>query len=89
MPVFWSTVLINGLQSGCIPLIFVVRSSGRILRFLSNIDPLAVRRALDGLDPRQALVIVVSKSFTDQETMLNAITVRDWLKKTIGSFCFR
>jgi glucose-6-phosphate isomerase len=36
-------------------------------------------RALAGLDPETTLAIVVSKTFTTAETMLNARTVRQWL----------
>lgn len=33
-------------------------------------------KALNGLDPETTLVIVISKTFTTTETMLNARTVR-------------
>ena len=56
-------------------------ASGRTLRFLANVDPVDVMRALDGLDPESTLVIVCSKTFTTSETMMNARTVREWLKK--------
>ena len=36
-------------------------------------------RALAGLDPETTLVVVVSKTFTTAETMLNARTVKKWL----------
>jgi glucose-6-phosphate isomerase len=45
---------------------------GRRLRFLANVDPIDVARALDGLDPATTLAVVVSKTFTTAETMLNA-----------------
>ncbi len=50
----------------------------RITRFLANVDPVDVGRALQGLDPESTLVIVISKTFTTAETMLNAVTVRNW-----------
>nr|MBA3687163.1 glucose-6-phosphate isomerase [Planctomycetota bacterium] len=56
-------------------------ASGRRLRFLANVDPIDVARALEGLDPATTLVVVISKTFTTAETMLNAKTVRDWLLK--------
>jgi glucose-6-phosphate isomerase len=59
-------------------------ASGRQLRFLANVDPIDVRRALDGVDPETALVIVISKTFTTAETMLNARTVRKWLIDKLG-----
>jgi glucose-6-phosphate isomerase len=59
-------------------------ASGRSLRFLANVDPIDVARALDGLDPATTLVVVVSKTFTTAETMLNAKTVRAWLTRALG-----
>jgi glucose-6-phosphate isomerase len=56
----------------------------RSLRFLANVDPIDVARALDGLDPERTLVIVVSKTFTTAETMLNARTVRKWIVDALG-----
>lgn len=73
-----TTVLQTSLSS--LSIIF----SGRKLRFLANVDPVAVRRALSGLDPRETLVVVISKTFTTAETMLNAKTVRDWLIQGLG-----
>ena len=57
---------------------------GRQLRFLANVDPVDVARSLQGLDPEETLVVVVSKTFTTAETMLNARTVRTWIKSTLG-----
>ena len=50
------------------------------VRFVSNVDPLHLHRALDGLSPESTLFIVASKSFTTQETKLNAEAARSWLK---------
>jgi glucose-6-phosphate isomerase len=60
-------------------------ATGRRLRFLANVDPTDVSRALDGLNPETTLVLVISKTFTTAETMLNARTLRDWLVKGIPS----
>lgn len=57
---------------------------GRTLRFLANVDPIDVARALTGLDPETTLVVVVSKTFTTAETMLNAKTVKNWLLNGIA-----
>jgi glucose-6-phosphate isomerase len=57
---------------------------GRALRFLANVDPIDVARALEGLDPETTLVVIVSKTFTTAETILNAKTVRQWLVKKLG-----
>jgi glucose-6-phosphate isomerase len=51
---------------------------------LANVDPIDVSRALEGLDPETTLVVIVSKTFTTAETMLNARTVRTWLQKKLG-----
>jgi hypothetical protein len=42
------------------------------LRFVANIDPRDMAEALTGLDPETTLVVVVSKTFTTQETLANA-----------------
>lgn len=42
-------------------------------------DPVDVSRALEGCDPETTLAIIVSKTFTTAETMLNARTVKKWL----------
>lgn len=52
------------------------RAFGRQVRFLANVDPVDVARALNGFDQEETLVVVVSKTFTTAETMLNARTVR-------------
>lgn len=52
----------------------------RTLRFAANIDAHAITAALDGLDPRDTLVIVASKSFTTTETMTNAGEAIKWLR---------
>ena len=54
------------------------------VRFIANVDPAEAAFALEGLDPAQTLVIVVSKTFTTQETMTNAHTVRAWLRAALG-----
>lgn len=59
-------------------------AAGRRLRFLANVDPVDVARAREGLDPETTLVVVVSKTFTTAETMLNARTMRTWLVDALG-----
>merc|ERR1711988_1849542 len=54
-------------------------ADGRTLKFLANVDPVDFKRATRGLDPETTLVVIVSKTFTTAETMLNARTMRDWL----------
>ena len=62
----------------------ITKSLGYTLRFLSNVDPVDVERACADLDPEETLVVIVSKTFTTAETMLNARTVRQWLWDFMG-----
>jgi len=59
-------------------------AAGRTLKFLANVDPIDVKRALDGLSAETTLVIVISKTFTTAETMLNARTLKAWIVKELG-----
>ena len=52
------------------------------VRFAANVDPLDLERALAGADPAATLVVVVSKTFTTQETLANAAAARRWGCKT-------
>lgn len=47
-------------------------------RFAANVDPLDLERALEGAEPASTLVVVVSKTFTTQETMENARAAKAW-----------
>ena len=49
------------------------------LRFVANIDPREMAEALSGLEPETTLVVVVSKTFTTQETLANAEVAKAWL----------
>jgi glucose-6-phosphate isomerase len=55
------------------------------VHFMSNVDGAHVEAILSGLDPQTTLAIVVSKTFTTQETLTNARTVRTWLENTVGN----
>jgi glucose-6-phosphate isomerase len=57
---------------------------GYSLRFLSNVDPVDVERTCADLDPEETMVVIVSKTFTTAETMLNARTMRQWLWDFMG-----
>ena len=46
--------------------------------FVSNVDPSHLVDTLEGLDPASTLFIVASKTFTTQETLLNAQAARAW-----------
>ncbi len=55
-----------------------LRVSGMDVRFAANVDGADVADAIEGLDPKRTLLIVVSKTFTTQETLANADFVRAW-----------
>lgn len=59
-------------------------AKGRQLRFLANVDPVDVARSIKDLDPATTLVVVVSKTFTTAETMLNARTIKEWIVSALG-----
>ena len=54
------------------------------LRFVANIDPRDMGEALAGLDPETTLVVVVSKTFTTQETLANAELAKAWLAESLS-----
>jgi len=54
------------------------------LRFVANIDPRDMAEALAGLDPETTLVVVVSKTFTTQETLANADLAKAWLAESLS-----
>ena len=54
-------------------------AEGRNLKFLANVDPIDFARAMEGFDIEETLVVIVSKTFTTAETMLNARTVRSFI----------
>lgn len=51
----------------------------RQVRFVANIDGHAIEGGLAGLDPRETLVVLASKSFTTAETLQNGARAREWL----------
>ncbi len=55
------------------------------VRYVANVDPAELAHALQGLDPAETLVVVVSKTFTTQETMTNAKAARAWLREGLGA----
>jgi len=57
---------------------------GLNLHFVSNVDATQIEETLLGLNPETTLFVVVSKTFTTQETMANAETARDWLTDSLG-----
>lgn len=55
------------------------RDAGISCRFVSNIDPTDIHDKTADLDPASTLFIVVSKTFSTQETLANAGQARRWL----------
>jgi len=52
--------------------------------FVSNVDGDHVHEILKELDPETTLFVVVSKTFTTQETLSNATTIKNWFLKQAG-----
>ncbi len=51
------------------------------MHFVSNVDGDHVYETLKELDPETTLFVVVSKTFTTQETLSNATTIKKWFLK--------
>jgi len=64
-----------GADGPCLP---------RTFRFVSNVDGSDFLEATRDLDPAETLFIVASKTFTTQETILNARSAREWLVARLG-----
>lgn len=52
------------------------------LHFVSNVDGDHLQEVLKGLDPETTLFVVVSKTFTTQETLTNALSIKKWFLRT-------
>jgi glucose-6-phosphate isomerase len=52
--------------------------------FVSNVDGTHLAEALRAAPPEQTLFVVVSKTFTTQETLMNARSARAWLVEKLG-----
>ncbi|MEL0651964.1 glucose-6-phosphate isomerase [Algibacter sp. TI.3.09] len=53
--------------------------------FVSNVDGDHVNEVIKKLDPETTLFVIVSKTFTTQETLSNANTLKDWFLKSANS----
>jgi glucose-6-phosphate isomerase len=58
---------------------------GMNVHFVSNIDPTHLTEILKIVKPESALFIVSSKTFSTQETMMNAQSARKWFVETTGN----
>ncbi|MBR9865537.1 MAG: glucose-6-phosphate isomerase [Oceanospirillales bacterium] len=52
--------------------------------FISNVDGQHIKKILKGLDPETTLFIVSTKTFSTQETLLNANTAKQWFLEHSG-----
>lgn len=52
------------------------------VHFVSNVDGDHVNEVIKELDPETTLFVVVSKTFTTQETLSNATTIKKWFLKS-------
>ena len=53
------------------------------IHYVSNIDENHIINTLEALNPETTLFIIASKSFTTQDTMVNAETAKTWLLRKI------
>ena len=53
--------------------------------FVSNVDGDHVSEIIKVLDPETTLFVIVSKTFTTQETLSNANTIREWFLKSANT----
>jgi glucose-6-phosphate isomerase len=53
--------------------------TGLKVHVLANVDGAAVTEKLEKLNAETTLVVIISKSFTTQETLLNATAVKQWM----------
>jgi glucose-6-phosphate isomerase len=63
-------------------------ADGPRIHFLSNIDGAAFDDITATLPPLTTLVVVISKTFTTEETSINANAARDWLTAGAGEGAF-
>jgi len=61
-------------------------TTGLKAHVLANVDGAAVEEKLAKLNAETTLVVVISKTFTTQETLLNALAVKNWMLKQSGDY---
>jgi len=54
------------------------------LHFIANVDGAEILTTLAELNPETTLITIASKTFTTQETLLNAKTALQWFESTLG-----
>ncbi|MBE2190667.1 MAG: glucose-6-phosphate isomerase [Alphaproteobacteria bacterium] len=65
--------VVDALQDFC---------SGAKAHFVSNVDGQDISKTLEPLSPETTLFIIASKTFTTEETMMNAGVAKQWLLQT-------
>ncbi|MDD3182151.1 MAG: glucose-6-phosphate isomerase [Alphaproteobacteria bacterium] len=60
------------------------QATGPQVHFVANVDAADLMGLLPKLDPATTLFVIVSKTFTTQETLLNARSAREWLVGALG-----
>lgn len=56
-----------------------------VFRFVSNVDGTDFVEAVRDLEPDETLFIICSKTFTTEETLIDAQAARDWCVKQLGA----
>lgn len=59
-------------------------ADGPNVHFVSNVDGADIDEVLKKINPETTLFIVASKTFTTQETLMNAETAKGWLAAKLG-----
>ena len=54
------------------------------LVILDNVDPSFVEGALDSMDPKRTMAVVIAKSGATAETVATFLMVREWMAKKLG-----
>ncbi len=52
---------------------------------LDNVDPTLAEAALDSMNPKKTLALVIAKSGSTAETVAAFLIVREWLRRRLGS----
>jgi glucose-6-phosphate isomerase len=58
---------------------------GMRAHFVSNVDSTQIVEALKEVNPEETLFVIESKTFTTQETLMNARSARAWLVEKLGT----
>jgi glucose-6-phosphate isomerase len=89
----YTDVLVIGIGGSALGTELAVRALSRFadgphIHFLSNIDAAAFDDITTPLSPLTTLVVVISKTFTTEETTINAEAARVWLEAGAGEGAF-